>query len=534
LASDVAIEIGSGSQGRSYLVNRDGYLFQSPISWFTDTHSWGLSPGFGEVTLHFRRNITVQCLFCHINQFTPVANTAYRYVQPLPQQLTIGCERCHGPGQLHVARREAAETVEGTDDSIVNPADLEPTLREAVCQQCHLMGEQRIVRRKRSVFDYRPGLPLYLVFSTFVRPPQAVESGKFLSHVEQMYLSKCFRATSGPGKLGCISCHDPHCKPAPADRIAFYRSRCLNCHRILEDGGVVSGRLVSGKEANDRKLQLTTSHFTQPHHSPLTTHHSPEDDCISCHMPRRSSTSLAHAAVSDHRIIRWPGRDPELGPESRSVVQPAQIPLLYFHRDLRDPADPDVRRDLGLAMISKSRSETHLEIRHAICARAMPLLETALQDDPEDIDALEAKGFGLWVLDAPRQALATLEAVLAKVPAREIAREDAAQLATSLGLEQTAIDHWRQLLTANPWNPEAHYSLAKLLGQRQDWLGAITETSAALRFDPTNVAARMLLVAACLKTGDQKRAHQEFATVERLQPPQLDKLREWFTAQERP
>src|SRR5262249_42400012 len=49
VAEDVArvgFVLGSGTRGRSYLVNQDGYLFMSPVSWYTQQKGWDLSPGF--------------------------------------------------------------------------------------------------------------------------------------------------------------------------------------------------------------------------------------------------------------------------------------------------------------------------------------------------------------------------------------------------------------------------------------------------------------------------------------------------------
>src|SRR5438477_6416610 len=45
---EVQYALGSGTRGRSYLIDREGYLFQSPISWFSQGETWDLSPGFGE------------------------------------------------------------------------------------------------------------------------------------------------------------------------------------------------------------------------------------------------------------------------------------------------------------------------------------------------------------------------------------------------------------------------------------------------------------------------------------------------------
>jgi hypothetical protein len=38
---EVEFVLGSGTRGKSYLINHDGYLFQSPISWFAQKQTWG-------------------------------------------------------------------------------------------------------------------------------------------------------------------------------------------------------------------------------------------------------------------------------------------------------------------------------------------------------------------------------------------------------------------------------------------------------------------------------------------------------------
>src|SRR5262249_36593676 len=45
--------VGSGARGRTYLIDRDGYLFESPISWYSEGPRWDLSPGYRKGNAHF-------------------------------------------------------------------------------------------------------------------------------------------------------------------------------------------------------------------------------------------------------------------------------------------------------------------------------------------------------------------------------------------------------------------------------------------------------------------------------------------------
>ena len=102
--------IGSGEQAMAFLLERgDGYLFESPITWYSRKQKWDLSPGYEKDNLHFERFIKPACLFCHSNRFDHVEGTENRYRQPIFLGHAIGCERCHGPGELHVRKPERVE-----------------------------------------------------------------------------------------------------------------------------------------------------------------------------------------------------------------------------------------------------------------------------------------------------------------------------------------------------------------------------------------------------------------------------------------
>jgi hypothetical protein len=160
--AEVQFAVGSGRQGVAYLIERDGFLFQSPITWYVRERRWDLSPGYEKNNLHFDRAVTPGCLFCHANRVEPVEGTVNRYQPPLFRGHSIGCERCHGPGALHA---QQPQVVAGQDRTIVNPAELEPSLRDAVCEQCHLIGHRRVARLDRRAEEFRPGLPFHQFWS---------------------------------------------------------------------------------------------------------------------------------------------------------------------------------------------------------------------------------------------------------------------------------------------------------------------------------------------------------------------------------
>ena len=105
-----------------------------------------------------------------------------------------------------------------------------------------------------------------------------------------MTLSKCYRSS---GNLHCITCHDPHVASSAPDSLARYRSQCLRCH----------GEQGCGLEPAKR---LATS---------------PPDNCLTCHMPKRTVTTIAHAALSDHSIPAHAGSTVTVQPHGDGKLQ---------------------------------------------------------------------------------------------------------------------------------------------------------------------------------------------------------------------
>jgi hypothetical protein len=424
--AEVQFVVGSGRQGSSYLVEHDGFLFESPLTWYSRKQRWDLSPGFEGFNYHFDRPILPNCLFCHANRVEPLAGPINQYRQPIFQGHTIGCERCHGPGELHVAR---PTMIDGKDITIVNPADLAPELRDDVCAQCHLAGSSRIVRVGRRNEDFRPGLPFRSFWTVFVQPPEQAED-RFVGQFEQMHASKCFIASQG--QLGCLSCHNPHHFPAPAEKVAYYRDRCLACH----------GQRGCSLPASDRVAR------------------SPDDDCTVCHMPKASSFDIPHAATTNHRI---PRREAE---GSLFMAQPGRTGrdkrhLVIFHGKQMDGEERTlVERDRGVALCGDGAAGARV---------ALPLLEAALAARSDEVIAWESKGHALHSLGRNEEALAAFRKALTGEPGRESAVVEAARIAAMLDRLQDAAAYLERAIAINPWRSDYHAELALVYFRERNW-----------------------------------------------------------------
>jgi hypothetical protein len=491
---EVKYAVGSGSRGISYLIEHDGRLFQSPITWYSQKNRWDISPGYDVGDMHFDRPIVPDCLFCHTSRVEPVAHTLNRYEQPIFHGHAIGCERCHGPGELHTQRQEL---VGGRDLTIVNPRHLEPALRSAVCEQCHLQGDHRIDRFGRNKFEYRPGLSLIDFFAIYGLADQ--QRTKFVGQVEQMKESRCYRESQG--RLGCTSCHDPHQVPSSQERTSYFRQQCLVCHEQKGCNLPISARLAESQD----------------------------DSCIQCHMQRFKTTDILHTATTDHRILRTPAAertDPERGVRG--------LPLVLLNRgDLTQYELKSLDRELAIALATEGpRMRDSPQVRET-GALILALLDRALAKRPDDLAALRLKAQALALSGSSSQALAVIRSALTLAPADEEVLDQFLSYAVDEKAIDVALEPARRAVAANPWSSVFRERLAYFLLERQDYAGSLREAREALRLNPFHRFARMFMIQSLLKQHEVSRADAEFAILLKIHESHRSVLEPWYAEQKR-
>ncbi len=265
--------IGSGQHTNSHIIDENGYIFQAPITFYTQENRWDMAPGFRKENLRFDRLLSPECITCH-NHFPSHVNGSLNKYESMPTG--IECERCHGPGAVHVQQKKQGiivDTSKQIDYTIVNPADLPRDLQMDLCQRCHLQGVA-VLEEGKTFFDFKPGLKHSDVFNVFLpRYTNSHEQFIMASQADRLRESLCFKKSE---KLTCITCHNPHLSVESTDK-TNYNKVCNSCHKGTDKGF-----------CSVSKIKLEEK----------------ENNCVSCHMPRSGSIDIPHVNITDHFISK--------------------------------------------------------------------------------------------------------------------------------------------------------------------------------------------------------------------------------------
>jgi len=518
---EINFVIGSGNHVRTYLHRTSaGALLELPLAWYAEKGGyWAMNPGYDKSDQpNSRRKINYECMFCH-NAYPniPAGHDQLRseplFTGALPEG--IDCQRCHGPGRRHIqAAQDRGVTRYTIAKAIVNPARLTPTRQMEVCMQCHLETDSMpfphaILKYDRGPFSYQPGEPLgnFMLFFDHASAPRE-DRFQIVSSVYRLEMSACFRKSNGA--LQCTTCHDPHGISEGREAAA-----CLRCHATTIQQEVASGR-----------------------HTPLTS-------CIECHMPKRRTSDVVHAVMTDHYIQR---RRP--AGDLLAEVQEPNGPATVFHGEVLPyypkPFDRTTENELYLALaqvrennnsevgiarfaaaVAKYRPaqpEFYIELADAWLSRgnsqkAIPLYEEAVRRKPDSLAGLLGLGRAMEETGQPGGAVEAFQRATRAAPDDAISWRELGQIYVKQGKRAEAATALEKSLQLDNESQEAHYALGLAWSQPAgDPARAETSFREAIRLAPDYPEAHMNLAILIFQSQRADEADYHFQRALRYRP----------------
>jgi len=249
-AASLEWEFGSGRHAQGYIARmEDGGFVDCRLNWYHETNGWYFASGQDKPTRTLldhplgrplSKGEINRCFSCHSTELRAEGEVRAGLTH---DQIQVNPDRsvvgvlCEGCHGPRAAHVAAFEQRKPTP----RPAKMTAIQINELCGQCH------------SRSDLNPVTAIVARFQ-----PWSLER------------SRCFQASQG--RLSCLTCHDPHGNAESSP--TYYNARCLSCH---------SREAVTQQKA--------------AHSCPVNK----TDNCISCHMPR-DSTSMLHITFTDHRI----------------------------------------------------------------------------------------------------------------------------------------------------------------------------------------------------------------------------------------
>jgi Flp pilus assembly protein TadD len=458
------------------------------MCWYTLDGIWDLCPGYESNNDYFSREIDRTCVFCHNARMERLPGMRNAYVEPIPSG--IDCERCHGPGRLHVERWAHGETPTGQGDpAIVNPKRLTAKLRMDICFQCHLgdsKSTERVARHDVALEDWRPGQPLAQAMVPFRYFETTPHEYGLSAQADRMLLSRCF--TESDGRLECVTCHNPHLtvyrKNRPGD---YFTAKCLGCH--------------------------ATDACTAPTGARQAT--SPPDDCVQCHMRKGVPNDLRHSVFTDHWIRRrideprrprstfdvtpyLPGEFAALSPADRAYYTGRAISLRahsvppQIQRSMWPEAERAFREAIGLGF---EKADAWFFLGKALQAQgkqrdAAEAFATAHAKDPSSHDAAFAHGQSLLRQKRAAEAERVFEAMVREHASSAAPYAELARTRAERGDYAGALDLYRAALEREPSNASMHENAAMMLSALERHAEAMAEAREAIRLAPESPRVR--------------------------------------------
>lgn len=493
--------VGSGNATRSYLMNVNGYVTEMPLTWYVARQKWDMSPGYTQRNDRFDRPVNLECMTCH-NGFPTFTEGTQNHFTKVP--LGIGCERCHGPGSIHVDARlaEPEYPKDKPDPTVINPKRLSRENQLSVCQQCHVDGTQ-VFEPNQTPLTYRPNMVL-ATHRTIYTPKEVLQDPEHFgiaSHGSRLAQSACYQKTN----MTCSTCHDPH-KPFQELGADYLNQKCQACHQ--------TGQVCSRSEAHGNAQQAM------------------QGNCISCHMQQSGTRDIPHVTFTDHWIRRKI-------PAAKAATSVTDMDAAFRREntfqlvsiqnkavvDTQPPNTPQAKLMAAVAYFRfydvKHRIKGYLpivtqyaeegfagggklpEARIALGRAYLDLaqypnairnLEQAVQENPNDTVTRYWLGYAYEKSGATAKAIEVYREAVRRQPLLLEASITLAQLLMQSGETNEAVTLLDQVVQRNPLNyPNAWYNLGVIYLQRQDPEKARSYLQKAVSLNPDHADAMLNL-----------------------------------------
>jgi predicted CXXCH cytochrome family protein len=474
LEKQIDYVMGSGLHARAYL-NRTAHntLVELPLAWYSENGGyWAMNPGYDRPDHEgFRRTITYDCMFCH-NAYpaTPPGSD-----QPLAEPLYSGtlpegidCQRCHGSGARHIQLARTPGTAPAAiRGAIVNPARLTPRRQMEVCMQCHLETTSfplpnAIQRYERGPFSYKPGEPLSDFILSFDNKGHD-DKFELVSAAYRLRQSACFLKSSG--KLLCTTCHNPHDIPRGQAAERHYTAVCRQCHSAAFNQLVASGK------------------------------HPRSESCTACHMPKRRTEDVVHAAVTDHYIQRFRPAGDLLAaiPERHQADGDYQGPVVPYYpatavSDLYLAIAQIIQRSnliSGIAQLTAAikqhapqRAEYYFQLAEGLrmngqWQESLKLYKQAVQRNPQFVFALQRLASALRHIGQNAEAETYLKQAASASPQNPITWRELGLTYLALNKQPDAVAALQKAIAIYPDMAEAHNNLGVIQSSEASFREAI-------------------------------------------------------------
>jgi hypothetical protein len=233
--------VGAGRMGQTYVLEKDGELYESRASYFSEINGLDITIGQEGYT---PKNIvqaigrvmdlaeSVRCFGCHSTESGDGKRLTLDKMLP-----GVQCVHCHVAAPKHLAGLAEGEL---HLDEMKNLSNMSADDTSNFCGQCHRTLEEVLTLNRRDITSVR--------FQPY-----------------RLGLSKCYDPDDR--RIACTACHDPHVELISDS--AHYASKCLACH--------------GGGKPGARACKVS------------------KKDCANCHMPKLEVPGTHHR-FSDHRI----------------------------------------------------------------------------------------------------------------------------------------------------------------------------------------------------------------------------------------